>query len=510
MTGYAHHPYTRGGSRPPLSRTNAGEITIGVASRLTRLLDQAARAKRIPARLPIHYTEHGWQTNPPDRIFGVTDAQQAEYMNQSDWIAYNNARVHTVAQYKIVDDENIGAGFQMGLRLFSGGARKPAYDAYKLPIWVSGNGSNVTVYGQVRPADNGRGGLRRRPGGGRGRRSVQDRADGPGHVGRTAPSRSTVPRAGAVWRLRWNGMTFARRRRWRRSEAAARGWSLATAAALCAAAAPAHAATFEVGMEDEGLLLSNPHLAPAAVLAWKAMGVDVVRIHARWWEIAPARTATRAPSGFNANNPNDPQYNWVALDNAIATDPQRRACARWSRSPAPARCGRAADTRKRNPLWKPKPAAYASFARAVGDALSGPRRPLSALERAQPEGLAAAAVAVRPPPPQLPAGVAAPLPLARARRAARDPRRRPRQRGRGRRAGAGRRSADQRPDADEAAARSCASWAAWTRAIEAIRTGSCRGFKAAAGRTPSATTRIRRSSRRTRSTRTRTRPSSPT
>ena len=98
----------------------------------------------------------------------MTDVQQAEYMNQSDWIAYNNARVHTVAQYKIVDDENIAAGFQMGLRLFSGGARKPAYDAYKLPIWVSGTGSDVTVYGQVRPADNGSGGLGRRPGGGRG------------------------------------------------------------------------------------------------------------------------------------------------------------------------------------------------------------------------------------------------------------------------------------------------------------------------------------------------------
>ena len=118
MTGYAHHPYTRGGSRPPLSRTNSGEITIGTASRLTRLLDQAARAKRIPAKLPIHYTEHGWQTKP-DLIFGVTDDQQAEYINQSDWIAYNNARVHTVAQYKLVDDENVGSGFQMGLKLLN-------------------------------------------------------------------------------------------------------------------------------------------------------------------------------------------------------------------------------------------------------------------------------------------------------------------------------------------------------------------------------------------------------
>src|SRR3954464_5182571 len=153
VTAYAHHPYTRGGSRPPTSRVNAGEITINVASRLTRLLDNAAKAKRIPSKLPIEYTEHGWQTKP-DLIFGVTDAQQADYINQSDWIAFKNSRVHTVAQYKIVDDQNIGSGFQMGVRLF-GGAAKPAYTAYRLPIWVSGKGANVTVYGQLRPADNG-------------------------------------------------------------------------------------------------------------------------------------------------------------------------------------------------------------------------------------------------------------------------------------------------------------------------------------------------------------------
>jgi len=35
------------------------------------------------------------------------------------------------------------------------GAAKPAYQAYKLPIWVSGKGADVTVYGQVRPAENG-------------------------------------------------------------------------------------------------------------------------------------------------------------------------------------------------------------------------------------------------------------------------------------------------------------------------------------------------------------------
>ena len=205
VTGYAHHPYTRGGSRPPRSRTNKGEITINMASRLTRLLDNAAKAKRVPAGLPIHYTEHGWQTKP-DLIFGVTDDQQAEYINESDWIAYNNARVHTVAQYKIVDDENVGAGFQMGLRLFSGGGRKPAYDAYKLPIWVARNGSNVTVYGQARPADPGA--------------PLQVDVQNAASAGASFQTVATVPVAsangtftvdlpntGGLWRLRWNGLT---------------------------------------------------------------------------------------------------------------------------------------------------------------------------------------------------------------------------------------------------------------------------------------------------------------
>ncbi|WP_157592106.1 hypothetical protein [Solirubrobacter soli] len=204
VTGYAHHPYTRGGSRPPTSGVNPGEITINVASRLTKLLDNAAKLKRIPAKLPIEYTEHGWQTKP-DLIFGVTDQQQAEYINQSDWIAYKNPRVHTVAQYKIVDDRNIGAGFQMGLRLLTG-APKPAYAAYKLPIWVSGKGANVTVYGQVRPAPNGT------------PQTVDIQvASGAGSAFKTVQSvpvtsangtfTASVPNSGSLWRLAWNGNT---------------------------------------------------------------------------------------------------------------------------------------------------------------------------------------------------------------------------------------------------------------------------------------------------------------
>ena len=42
----------------------------------------------MPKKLPVYYTENGWQTNPPDQIFGVLPDYQAAYMNQSDEMAY--------------------------------------------------------------------------------------------------------------------------------------------------------------------------------------------------------------------------------------------------------------------------------------------------------------------------------------------------------------------------------------------------------------------------------------
>jgi len=151
VTGFAHHPYAQGGSRPPTFRGDpATEITLASSRRLERLLDAGARHGRIPRGLPIHYTEHGYQTSPPDATFGVSLARQAAYVNQSDWIAYRDPRVRTVAQYKLLDDPDVG-GFQSGLR-FTDGRPKPAYDAYRLPLWITPKGaSRLRVYGQLRP-----------------------------------------------------------------------------------------------------------------------------------------------------------------------------------------------------------------------------------------------------------------------------------------------------------------------------------------------------------------------
>lgn len=152
-TGIAHHPYVRGGSRPPHTRPRPDEVTIANPSRLLTIVNQGARLGRLPGGLPLHYTEFGFQTDPPDRTLGVPLRRQAEYLNQSDWIAYRHPRIGSVAQYLLRDDTGIG-GFQSGLK-FSDGRIKPSYGAFRFPIWVVRRGVSVTVFGQVRHARDG-------------------------------------------------------------------------------------------------------------------------------------------------------------------------------------------------------------------------------------------------------------------------------------------------------------------------------------------------------------------
>jgi hypothetical protein len=203
VDGFAHHPYQRGGSRPPAAAPQAsGEITISVAARLRRLLTQAGRAARIPRSLPVYYTEYGFQTNPPDRIFGVRVALQADYVNQSDWMAYRDSGVRAVAQYKLIDEFTLSS-FQSGLR-FIDGSTKPAYDAYRLPIWVTRSGSSVRVYGQVRPAADST------------PQEVEIQVQAPGGAFETVQRVTVsslkghflqrVPARPGVWRLRWHGL----------------------------------------------------------------------------------------------------------------------------------------------------------------------------------------------------------------------------------------------------------------------------------------------------------------
>jgi hypothetical protein len=138
-------------------------------------------------------------------------------------------------------------------------------------------------------------------------------------------------------------------------------------AALClGAAAPASsvaAHSLRIGIADDGVLFHAPDAAET-VAKWKALGIDVARIHVRWVSIAPAPDARRPPRGFNPTNPNDRHYNWGPLDHAIGLLEDagiEPILAVTGSGPVWSSSRPSLD----NPRWRPSPRRFAQFATAV-------------------------------------------------------------------------------------------------------------------------------------------------
>jgi hypothetical protein len=147
-TGVAHHPYNASLLGTPTSRPRGrDDITISTLSRLSSVLSQGARAKRIRSRPPIYLTEFGFQSQPGER-FGASLTRHAQYINEADYTGWRNSQVRSVGQYQLID-EDVG-DFELGLRLADFTA-KPAVQAYKVPIVVQKGRRSYTVWGQVRP-----------------------------------------------------------------------------------------------------------------------------------------------------------------------------------------------------------------------------------------------------------------------------------------------------------------------------------------------------------------------
>jgi hypothetical protein len=147
-------------------------------------------------------------------------------------------------------------------------------------------------------------------------------------------------------------------------------WVVAAAAVLAAVAfgfAPAAAFAapdLEIAIEDERLLLDQQGRAPAVVAEWASLGVQAVRVHARWGEIAPGRDAKARPKTFVASDPQDRRYDWDKLDRAIGLVGDAGMKVELTvTGPGPLWTSRA--PRLKNPVWMPDPRAFASFTAAV-------------------------------------------------------------------------------------------------------------------------------------------------
>jgi len=164
-TGYADHPYSFT-LAPNVVSTNPTWATMADLPRLERTLNAifATYQHPMPGGVPVYLTEYGYKSNPPNPYVKITQAQQAEYINEGEYMAWRDPYVRVLSQFELVDagpqvDEPLDSPlywgtFQTGL-VTLGGTLKPAYYAYRIPIWVPKprTGPQVTVWGQLRPAD---------------------------------------------------------------------------------------------------------------------------------------------------------------------------------------------------------------------------------------------------------------------------------------------------------------------------------------------------------------------
>jgi hypothetical protein len=146
LDAYAHHPHPLSPAETPFTGGCSHCATISMAT-LERLLAETRTA--FGPRTRIWLTELGYQTNPPDRILGVSWARQARSVAEAQRRAYDASRVDLLIQYLVRDEPSLGA-WQSGFETISGRA-KPALTSFSLPlVQVSRRGLATTLWGQVR------------------------------------------------------------------------------------------------------------------------------------------------------------------------------------------------------------------------------------------------------------------------------------------------------------------------------------------------------------------------
>ena len=152
LDAYAHNPYAVSSQETPFHAPCAHCDVLSMAN-LPEI--RADVTRYFGAATPLWLTEYGYQTNPPDRLLGVSYALQARYVGQAALRVSEQAGVTMLIHFLVRDEPSVG-GFQSGL-FTAGGTAKPALHAYALPLaQVSRIGARSVIWGQVRPGSGAR------------------------------------------------------------------------------------------------------------------------------------------------------------------------------------------------------------------------------------------------------------------------------------------------------------------------------------------------------------------
>jgi hypothetical protein len=127
---YAHNPYygvpTETPTTKPLSPRPGLTPTAITLANINVLI---AVLSRLYGPRHLWITEYGYQTKPPDALFGVSWARQARYLTQAFAIARRNPRIDLMLWFLVKDQPDL-AGWQSGLMTVDG-RRKPAFSAFQ-------------------------------------------------------------------------------------------------------------------------------------------------------------------------------------------------------------------------------------------------------------------------------------------------------------------------------------------------------------------------------------------
>jgi hypothetical protein len=152
--GFAYHPHGVLNS-PHTPFLNADDVDLASLPRLESTLDrlQARGALRpTTAHFGLYLDEFGYQTDPPDRLLGVSLATQDSWLQESAYRAWADPRVHLLVQYEWRDEpasaDSSYSGWQSGLR-YADGRPKPALAHFAMPLYL--DAARGRLWGQVRP-----------------------------------------------------------------------------------------------------------------------------------------------------------------------------------------------------------------------------------------------------------------------------------------------------------------------------------------------------------------------
>jgi len=156
-SGFSDHPYLGNGSPNRAQSRDPNMASFADLPRFERDLDRIQRAYRSPTRFPIYNDEFGYITHPPNQDRYVSPRTAAYYINWAEYRSWRSPRIVTTMQYLLYDPvvSKTSGGFSTGL-LTNSGRLKPAYDSYRMPLYLpfttTRRGHSLHVWGCVRPA----------------------------------------------------------------------------------------------------------------------------------------------------------------------------------------------------------------------------------------------------------------------------------------------------------------------------------------------------------------------